>query len=273
MFLRKATNTKNGRTYLSIVEGYWDSKAKMSRTKTVQKLGYLDDLQKDFSDPISHFKEVAQKLNNEKQPKTVTLSFDLDEEIQCGDNVKHLGYAPMLQIYHELRLNDFWNNRSRNLNTEYNLNDIAKLLVFSRILEPSSKKKAFDNKGKYFEKFDFSLNDVYRSLTHFSKHIEACQKRINENIPNRNTDVIYYDVTNYYFEIDQQDELRKKGVSKEHRPDPIIQMGLFMDSDGIPISYKLFPGKTNDCETLRPAMADIKRDCGFGRVVSLPTKA
>jgi len=272
MFLKKTTNKKTGRTFLAIVEGYWDTKTKTSRTKTVQKIGYLDELQQEISDPITHFENLARKMTAEKPKESVSLTFDLREELGKSEGMRSVGYAPLLEIYHELELPKFFNNRARNLQVEYNTNNIMKLLVFSRILDPASKKKTYENKDRYFEHSDFSLNDVYRSLTHFSKHIEACQKHINEHIPNRNTDIIYYDVTNYYFEIDEADNLRQKGVSKEHRPDPIVQMGLFMDSDGIPISYKLYPGNTNDCETLRPGIKDIKRNCDFGRVIVVGDK-
>jgi transposase len=272
MFLKKTTNAKNGRVFLSIVEGYWDSNTKTSRTKTIQKIGYLDELKKDFSDPITHFGDLAREMTAKKPIKSISLSFDTDEKISSGKSLFSIGYAPLLKIYHELGLHTFFNNRARNLQSEYNTNNIMKLLVFSRILEPASKKKTFEGKERFFEHSNFSLNDVYRSLTHFAKHIEHCQRHINEHIPNRNTDIIYYGVTNYYFEIDSADELRKKGVSKEHRPDPIVQMGLFMDSDGIPISYKLYPGNTNDCETLRPSIIDIKRNCDFGRVIVVADK-
>jgi len=266
---------KNGKTYLSIAHGYRDKSKGTSTNRIIQKLGYLEDLQKEYPDPVAHFKDVVAEMNGNaaKAAAESALTIDFAQKLGIGNqNRKNVGYAVLSKIYHELKLHSFWENRSRNLKADYSLNSIMKLLVFSRILGPSSKKRAFDGKGQYFEKFDFSLNDVYRALTHIAKQVENCQKHINEHIPTRNTEVIYYDVTNYYFEIDEPDELRKKGVSKEHRPDPIIQMGLFMDYDGIPISYKLFPGNTNDCETLRPSMSEIKRYFDFGRVIVVADK-
>jgi transposase len=131
------------------------------------------------------------------------------------------------------------------------------------------------NKDAFFDNFNFSLDDVYDALTHFDKISGALQQHLHEQVTKqyaRETDLAYYDVTNYYFEIDEQDELRRKGVSKEHRPDPIVQMGLFMDSEGIPISYNLFPGNTNDCETLIPQTKDLRRDFGIGRVIVVADK-
>ena len=133
-FLRKATNSKTGRTYLSIVDGYWDSAAKMSRTKTIQKIGFLDELQKDFPDPVAHFSEVAKQMNAEKQSGIISLPFNLNQELPIGTNSHSLGYAPLSQIYHELDLHTFFINRSQNLKVDYSINNIVKLLVFSRIL-------------------------------------------------------------------------------------------------------------------------------------------
>jgi transposase len=150
-----------------------------------------------------------------------------------------------------------------------------KLLVFSRILAPSSKKKAFENRDWYFENFDFTLDDIYRCLTFLSSKRDNLKLHLHRKIKEqygRSTELVYYDVTNYYFEIDKPDNLRKKGVSKEHRPDPIVQMGLFMDTMGMPVSYDLFPGNTNDCSTLIPLLAKMKREYDIGRVIVVADK-
>jgi len=150
-----------------------------------------------------------------------------------------------------------------------------KLLVYSRLLYPSSKKKTYENRSCFFEKENYSLDDVYRSLSFFNKHKDALQLWIHERIKqqyDRNTSLVYYDVTNYYFEIDEPDELRKKGVSKEHRPDPIVQMGLFMDTDGIPITYGLHPGNMLDKQTLIPMLGKIQRDFSLGRIIVVADK-
>ena len=136
-------------------------------------------------------------------------------------------------------------------------------------------KLRYENRNMFFEKADFSLDNVYRCLSLFNKHKEAIQLWIHERIKNqynRNTDLVYYDVTNYYFEIDEQDEMRRKGVSKEHRPDPIVQMGLFMDTDGIPITYRLFPGNASDKTTLIPMLGRILHDYSLGRIIVVADK-
>jgi transposase len=166
-----------------------------------------------------------------------------------------------------------------------------KMLVFQRLLVPASKKKTFENKDYFFENCKFSLDDVYRCLTFFNSRKNAMLLWLHENIQKlygRDTSLVYYDVTNYYFEIEGPegflkikkddpnpipDGFRKKGVSKEHRPDPIVQMGLFMDNNSIPITYQLFPGNTNDCLTYRPNLSQIKRQFGLGRAVVVADKA
>lgn len=278
MFLKKSTRKNTGRTHLSIVQGYWDNSSKQSRTKTIKTLGYLDDLQKLYADPIAHFENVVADMNRKQMESNAlpTLSIDLNERINTDStNRKNFGYAALSKIYHELGLHTFLVNRQRNVDINYSLNNIMKLLVFSRMLNPASKRKTFEEKDLYFENTDFSLDDVYRSLSLINKHKEALQLWIHQRICERygrNTELVYYDVTNYYFEIDEPDELRKKGVSKEHRPDPIVQMGLFMDTMGLPISYRLFPGNETDKTTLIPMLAELTREYNLGRVIVVADK-
>ena len=147
------------------------------------------------------------------QEKKVVLNINMDEElIKDSSQRKNLGYAAILKIYHELGLNDFFNNRARNAPFKYNTNSIMMLLVISRLLSPGSKKKAFEEKGRYFERFAFTLADIYRALSHFATLTIEFQEYLNEKINDRykrNTATIYYDVTNFYFEIDKADEFKK----------------------------------------------------------------
>jgi hypothetical protein len=217
---------------------------------------------------------MNQEEMQSKPPAIIQISRkELLEE--SGQERKNFGYAALSKIYHGLRLHRFIYNRMRGRQAEFDANNIMKLLVFSRILFPGSKKKAFENKNIYFENTDFTLDDIYRSLTYFNELNDAFQLHLHQKIIQqygRNTELVYYDVTNYYFEIDEQDTLRRKGVSKEHRSDPIVQMGLFMDTKGIPISYGLFPGNTNDCETLIPILSKMKLDYNIGRTIVVADK-
>ena len=278
----KAVNLKvgrsNGREYLSIVHGIRDPITHRVRTKTIQSLGYLDVLQKEYSDPVAHFKQVVEQMNQqsktEKQPLTIRL--DPYERLKTGQvYYKNLGYAPLSLLYHELGLDVFFRNHTRKLKVTFNVNNIVKRLVFGRILDPSSKKKTVENKDWLFENHDYTLDDVYRCLTFLPEEANAVTIHIHKKVREqygRVTEPVYYDVTNYYFEIDEQDEIRRKGVSKEHRPNPIVQMGLLMDNQGIPIAYKLFPGNTNDCETLIPILREVKREFEVERLIVVADK-
>ena len=150
-----------------------------------------------------------------------------------------------------------------------------KMLVYSRLLFPASKRSSYEKRERFFEKTDYSLDDVYRCLSFLDRHKENLQIWMNNRIKahyGRDTSLIYYDVTNYYFETDGQDDFLHKGISKEHRPNPIVQMGLFMDHQGIPITYELFPGNTNDCLTYRPNFGRIKKQFDLGRVITVADK-
>ena len=272
MYLKKTCNKDSGRTYLSIAQKYRHPVKKVSTDRNVKSLGYLDELEKKYDDPITHFKQVARKMTEEDSSrKKVTLNINMDEELpEYSSSRKNLGYAAILKIYHELCLNDFFNNRARNQSFKYNTNSIMMLLVVSRLLSPGSKKKAFEEKERYFERFSFTLADIYRALSHFAKLEIELQKYLNEKINDRytrNTKTIYYDVTNFYFEIDKADEFRKYGKGKDGRHNPIVQMGLAMDADGIPIHYRLFEGNKLDKETFRTVIGEVRRKYGTGRIV------
>ena len=272
MYLKKTYRKQSGRTYLVIAQKYRHPVKKVSTDRTVKSLGYLDELEKKYDDPVSHFRKVAKKMTEEDNAKKkVTLNINMDEELPKDiRGRKNLGYAAILKIYHELELNVFFNNRARNKDFKYNTNSIMILLVVSRILSPGSKKKAYLEKERYFERFSFSLADIYRALSHFAELTVEFQKHLNEKIKQkygRNTKTIYYDVTNFYFEIDKPDELRKYGKCKEGRHNPIVQMGLAMDSDGIPIHYRIFEGNKLDKETFRSVIGQVRRKYGTGRIV------
>lgn len=278
MFLRKATNKKTRRTYLSIVHSYWNAAEKKTRSTIIKSLGYLDELEKEYDDPIAFFTEQAKQMEFQRLQENTDFSFSIPKNSTIASdatNRKNFGYAALSKIYHELSIHTFMTNRQRHTNEDYDADTIMKLLVFSRLLSPASKKKSYEERSGFFEKEDYSLDDVYRCLTFLNKHKDNLQLWLNDKIKElygRDTTLVYYDVTNYYFETDKTDDFRKKGVSKEHRPNPIVQMGLFMDNNGLPITYQLFPGNTNDCLTYRPNLSRIKKDYGLGKVVIVADK-
>jgi len=272
MYLKKSFRKDSGRTYLVIAEKYRNPQTNVATDRTVKSLGYLDELEKEYADPIAHFQGVVRKMTEEESAKKrLSLTINMDESLPMNaEGRKNFGYAAILKIYHELGLDDFFKNKARHEPFDFNTNSIMMLLVISRLLSPGSKKKAFEDKGRYFERFDFSLADVYRALSHFAKISDECQRYLHGQIAakyGRDTRTIYYDVTNFYFEINEADELRKYGKSKENRHNPIVQMGLAMDADGIPIHYELFPGNKLDKETFRSVIGEVRRKYDTGRVV------
>jgi transposase len=276
MYLKKSTSKVTGRTHLSIAHGYRNEKG-VPTSKTILALGFLDELKKEFDDPIAHFSAVAAEMEKErKESGKITFTLDSAEQLKRGTvNRKNYGHVVFSKIYHELELDRFLKNARRHENFKFNTDAIMRLLVFSRLLYPGSKRAAVLNKDQFFDSFRFSLDDVYEALTHFNKTCPDLQQHLHEQIAaqyGRETDIVYYDVTNYYFEIDKQDELRRKGAAKQARNKPIVQMGLLLDKQGLPISYQLHPGNTHDSQTLMPALTEVKNKFDVKRIITVADK-
>jgi len=198
MFVKKSIS--NGRVFLSFVHGYKkDGKVKH---KTIEKIGYLDELEKEYDDPMGHFKAIA-KLKNETNDINKKIEITINQHLEDDTSSrKNLGYVIPKKIYSLLDINGFFQNKQKRLKVDYNLNSIFSLLTSNRFLTPSSKKNAYDNRSNFFETFDFSLDDVYRSLDYFSKYSKELQKHLYNKVSTmveRSNKLAYYDVTNYYF--------------------------------------------------------------------------
>ena len=276
----KQSKFKSGKIYLSIVDGYWkDGKVKQ---KVYQKLGYLEDLKKLFDDPIVHYKNYVNELKKEFETK-ITTTFDLNKDNDFEDDTFNIGYAYLKKLFQDLDISSVLKNKQHSTHIEYSLSKACELLTYSRILDPGSIKYTYEHKNQFFEPFDLSLDDLYRSLTPLLDCKENIFKAIWENTKvkyNRDASTSYYDCTNYYFEIEYDDEdtknengeiikkgIRKRGPEKNHRPDPIVEMGLLLDKQGFPISYNIFPGNTSEKETLIPEIHNIKRRHNIDKVI------
>ena len=279
LFLKTA-KYKNGKTYLSIVDGYRvDGKVKQ---KVYKKIGYLEDLEKQFDDPISHFKKEVEILKKQFISK-ITTTFDINQDNTFEDDTFNIGYAYLKTIFKELDINSVLKNKQYSSNIKYSLSRACELLTYSRILDPGSIKYTYEHKNQFFEPFDLSLDDLYRCLNPLLDCKEDIFKTIWKNTKeeyHRDASTSYYDCTNYYFEIEYDDEdiknedgeiikkgLRKRGPEKNHRPDPIVEMGLLLDKQGFPISYNLFSGNTSEKETLIPEIHNIKRRHNIDKVI------
>lgn len=262
------------RTEIRVVEGYRDQDNKVKQ-KTIKTFGYLEDQ----DDPIAFMEMVKDYNDNYKKSKRITYSksTNIPFHLDPSGVLYNYGYRFLEAIYEKLELDLFFNGV--NFNSKYSLNDIFKFLVFQRILNPDSKRATYQNIQTFYRQYgDYSLDDVYRSLDKFNEVKIELQKYINDKIKTiigRDSSYAYYDVTNYYCEIDlpnDVDDLRQRGVSKEHRVDPIIQLGLFMDSNGLPISMSLFKGNTSDTKTLQPIMKEIKANYHLNRLIVVADK-
>ena len=276
----KQSKFKNGKTYLSIVDGYRsDGKVKQ---KVYQKIGYLDDLKKQFENPVEYYKNYVENLKKEQITK-ITTTFDITKDNDFGDDTFNIGYAYLKSIFRDLNITDVLKNKQYSTNIEYSLPKACELFTYSRILDPGSIKYTYEHKNHFFEPFDLSIDDLYRSLKPMLDCKEEIFKTIWENTKdkyNRDASTSYYDCTNYYFEIEYDDEdikdengeiikkgIRKRGPEKNHRPDPIVEMGLLLDKQGFPISYNLFPGSTSEKETLVPEIKKIKRRHNIDKII------
>ena len=284
MYLKIAKRPKG--SYLTIVEKYWDKKSKSSKEKTAKVIGYVDPDSKDYDDIISRYKlEAAQMTIEHKENSFKSITINLNEALPPNyDDSKNIGYVVFKYIYKELELDKFWKIISSKYEIEYDLDKIFQLMVFSRILFPASKKKTFENRNIFFESFDgFELEDVYRSLDIFGEHEEELQKWIYDHSVtkyHRDLSATFFDCTNYYYDISKPDiddmdddgnlilkRYRKYGPEKNHRKDPIVELGLLMDNTGIPLAYDLFPGNESEKVHMLPIINRARSQYGFGRTI------
>lgn len=270
--------------------------AKYTTTKAIEYFGNLSELEKIYDDPLAHFKEVAkirteeEKARKDEKKLVDPIKVDLDAHVDFDaegmedgryGNYLHLGQMPLLRLYHMLELDDFLARKRKSWGIRSGMEVIYKLLVIGRIICPGSKLATWQQL-KHFRLGNSKPtdDDVYNALEFIGGSSEDVLQHLNEVMKRktgRNTSLMYYDVTNYYCEIDDPDNavdggLRKRGVCKERRPEPIIQMGLFMDGDGLPVTYGIFPGNSNDVTTFIPMMNKATDDYGMKRMIYVADK-
>lgn len=267
------------RTQVRVVEGYRPGPGMPTKQRTIRNFGYLEDQE----DPKAFMAKVRD-FNAHYRAENVPLRIEAPgtARMYCEENRRqNYGYKYLEAVYDLLEVNSFISGyeKSHRFRGKYSLGDIFKFLVLARILRPDSKRASCQMKdGFYGMRTDFTLPDIYRSLDRFEDFEVELQRHLNERVKEtigRDLSYAFYDVTNYFFEIDfpdGEDDLRKKGVSKEHRTDPIAAMGLFMDSNGLPVNMSIFPGNTSDSLTLQPTMEDVKESYGLGRLIVVADK-
>ncbi|MEG1892839.1 MAG: IS1634 family transposase [Bacilli bacterium] len=298
----------HGKPYLRIVENYTilDGTIRKSKRKTIKNLGYLEKYDDGEPNFIQRMKKNLKSGNlkidgldpNDFREKAKLYNGQQLFNQECYLNPKNIGYFFLESIYNKLGIYDLLREVKSNSKIEYDINGLTKLLVFNRILNPSSKKQCFESKENYLFPITTSndINDIYKALDVLDKKSKLIQNRMNTKIKNssigRNTSLTYYDVTNYYYEAMYGDDdiykldeegnrvlnekgkpevlkkgFRKKGISKENQKGPIVQMGLFIDNNGIPVSHKLFPGNTQDKTTFKDVLENDIDEMGLGKIV------
>ena len=257
LYMRLSTSRSKNTTIYYIIKDY--TKNGKRSTKIVEKIGNINEIKikagnKDYKQWLN---EYVKKYNEEHCKKEIiTIKKNNKKIIEPNINNKfNVGYLFLEKLYNDLKIKNICNTIQDKYQFHFDLNEILSYLVYARIIYPSSKLETYKQCQNFIEQPKFKLHDEYRALSYISENMDYIQEQLFKNsksVINRNSKVIYYDCTNYFFEIDEEDDLRKYGISKEHKPNPIVGMGLFMDGDGLPLSCNIYPGNQNEQKTLIP---------------------
>ena len=271
------TKSKNAESFY-ICKSY--TKANGSTTSAiVRKLGTLEQLLPEHGptrDDVlawakNEVKIETEKYKKEKEAQTVLIPFHADRQLDYNKQVFFRGgYLFLQSFYYQLQMNKICRKLKQKYKFKYDINAILSDLIYARILEPCSKRSSYKVASEFLEKPSYELHDVYRALDVLGTECDLIQAEVYKNshfLGERNDKILYYDCSNYYFEIEQEDGNKKYGKSKEHRPNPIIQMGLFMDGDGIPLAFSLFPRNANEQISLKPLEKKVLEDFGCQKFI------
>lgn len=268
------TRSKNAAS-LYVVKSVYNPKTQSNSSKIVEKLGTEEELRKKLNgaDPYEWAKAYIQELNKKEKEESRKVLIPFNQSELISKNKSHFfngGYLFLQQLYHQLKLDLICKDISAKYKFTFNLDSILSRLIYGRILFPSSKLNTFQLSNTLLEQPDFELQHIYRALEVISKESDFIQSELYKNslaVSKRNDKILYYDCTNYFFEIEQEDGIKQYGPSKEHRPNPIVEMGLFMDGDGIPLAFSIHEGNTNEQQTLQPLEKKIIEDFSLAKFV------
>ena len=272
-FLKK-TNNKKG-TYLQIYESYYDPERKAGAHRSYKPIGYVHQLQTEgIDDPIAFYKDEVQKLNQELNKKKQD---EKARKISEESPEKLLGYFPLKNLCDSLRCKNYIDLMQTATSFRFNVFDMMTALVYARVVHPCSKLKTYiEVIPKLFEKYDFSLDQLYSGLGYIGSEYEKIIEIFNHQVALKypfDTSHSYFDCTNFYFEIDREDDFRLKGPSKENRKEPIVGMGLLLDANQIPIGMKMYPGNESEKPVIRDIIDDLKqRNHISGRTIQVADK-
>ena len=271
MYIRLSKGKTAKFTKVYLVEGYRDEDGK-SKQRIIKSYGNLEDLEKEDPNILQKLRKQAKLITKNQVSLTLNLS-DSNDNMEFDANY---GYFFLEKLYLDLEISSFFKENIKRRKNSFDIDKIFQLLLYSRILNPDSKKATVDAQDKYFEPFNVTLDSVYESLSLMNEIKDDLQLHLHNRISEtqkRNTSLIFFDATNYYFETEIENELKKKGVSKEKKTTPIVQMSLAIDREGLPIGYELFPGNTHDSTMLIPSMMKMKERYNLERIILTADKA
>lgn len=271
------SKSKNAESFY-ISKGYINDSGK-STSVIVRKLGTLADLSKEHGptreDVVVWAKEEAKletlKYKDNLKNKSIQITFHADRQLDYDKQKFYRGGYLFLQtLYYDLQLHKTCRKLKAKHQFHYDINAILSDLIYARVLEPTSKRSSLNIASEFLEKPSYELHDIYRALDVLGEECDFIQSEVYKNshfLGKRNDQILYYDCSNYYFEIEQEDGIKKYGKSKEHRPNPIVQMGLFMDGDGIPLAFSIFPGNKNEQTSLKPLEKKVLSEFGCQKFI------
>ena len=271
----KLTVVKSKNATLYYVQKSYRTDDGRSSTKTVERLGTISELEARFGteDPVGAARAYVRELTeaDKEQRRDIVVRFSQEAMLKKGERRRfNGGYLFLQKIYYELGMDRICRQIEKRHRNGYDLNGILSRLLYTRILYPGSKASALEESGRFIERPEMELHQIYRALTLLAEESDEIQRAVYRNslrLWDRNTKVLYYDCTNYYFESEEESGLRQYGHSKEHRPSPIVQMGLFTDMDGMPLAFCINPGNTSEQVTLKPLERKLNDDFGISRLV------
>ncbi len=276
--MRVSTSKSKNAESFYITRGFINDKGK-STSVIVRKLGTLQELLPEHGptrdDVMAWAREEAKRetaqYQEDKAGKQIPIHFSTEKQLEYDRQVFYEGgYLFLQSVYYQLGMDKICRKIREQNSFQYDINAILSDLLYTRILEPSSKRSSYQAAQKFLEAPAYKLHDVYRALDVLAKNCDLIQSEVYKNsriLMKRNDRILYYDCSNYYFELEQEDAFRKYGKSKEHRPNPIVQMGLFIDGDGIPLAFSLFPGNQNEQTSLKPLEEKILREFGHEKFI------
>lgn len=261
---------------LYITKSFRDESGK-STSKIITKLGTMEKLlpehDNDREKVILWGKEIAKKMTIDEKNNNLNVSVNFSESLrnEKGEPIRfNIGYLFLQKIFYQLKLNKVCDEIKKTKKITFDLNDILSKLVYARIIDSSSKLSTYEFSKSFLEFPKFDSHHIYRALDVLAENSDEIQSHIydsSHNLIKRNDRVLYYDCTNFFFEIEKEDGIKKYGKSKEHRPNPIVQMGLLLDGSGFPLAFTIFPGNSNEQKTLKPLEKKIISDFKLSKFI------